>query len=169
MPEVVYMIPGDPESFLMKVLRDRKEYTPARAAYERARIYLTTRHEEVRDSHEPAPYTTPIGLTIGFFFAYPDIGPDKIYLNPTHPTSASLSALYRFVEEVTEGILFSNMRIIVELIIYKQYSDTPRTEITINTDPYGSDKHLVQTIPRPPQTPVEVADPATGTIRRRQR
>jgi Holliday junction resolvase RusA-like endonuclease len=76
------------------------------------------------------PFEKPIHLDIQFYFV--PIGKHKPrLLNGYSHSRPDISDLIRFVENVSDGILFKDSSIIASIASTKRYSDNARTEIII--------------------------------------
>lgn len=76
------------------------------------------------------PLRKPVNLELGFYFE------PKGLRKPAHPSKLSheapdISDLIKFVECVTNGILFRDPSIISSITSFKRYSNDARTEIII--------------------------------------
>jgi len=125
MREAIYIIKGEPESYVIRVVGDCREWTPARAAHRMAILSLTAQHDE-----RPR-FSGPLEMNVRFFFKYPVREATRLARGPYHVTSPSLLLLYRFVEEVTSQVLFDRTNSVISLNLSKEYAHEPRTEIIL--------------------------------------
>lgn len=76
----------------------------------------------------------PITLEVTFFMPIPASTPKKkkeLLLGQPHVKKPDLSNMIKYLEDVSQGILFRDDAIIDKIIARKLYSDIPRTEFTI--------------------------------------
>lgn len=85
----------------------------------------------LRDQHEGSLFFEgPIHVDVSFFMPLPKSRTKKEPDTPHH-IKPDLSNLVKFVEDVGSGILYKDDSIIASMNARKQYSENPRTEITI--------------------------------------
>lgn len=125
MRESLYVIKGEPECYVIKLVREGSVWTPARAAHRLAQISLECQHDD------KPKFTGPLFMQVRFFFKNPARESTRIARGPHHTTSPSLLLLYKFVEEISSRIIFDRSNSVITLHISKEYDDNPRTEILL--------------------------------------
>jgi Holliday junction resolvase RusA-like endonuclease len=123
--EMLYVLRGEPHSYVTEGERLGVEWSPKKEAHKLARVSLVNQHDG-----KPL-FTGPVEVLFTFYFKYPVQSQKRQGVGPYYTTSPSLLFLYRFMQEVARGILFERFNTIVDLHMIKMYDENPRTEIVI--------------------------------------
>lgn len=124
MRESTYVLLGEPQSYVTRNDRGEKEWSPKKAAHCIAVI-------SIQGQHQGKLFSGPLDMYVTFFFPYPTHILKRERTGPFHATSPGLMYLYRFVEEITRGIVVDKFNSVVDLHLFKLYDEKPRTEIIV--------------------------------------
>lgn len=117
-----YIIPGEPSSFIKATTVKDRSFNPAKEFQLRCRIYLT------QQQNDRPPFDGILALDIKFYFKnqIQDKTMKRFILR-----TPLITDLVRFYEEMGVGILWKDLRSILQVTASKHYDKDPRVEFNV--------------------------------------